>query len=91
MLQELKQIWESKLTASKAIEPLADPAETQIQNKVQQSKLLAYFFIITCIHITFCLQGQQSNASSSASNQAATQPGSAQNKQATGKSFFHTI
>jgi hypothetical protein len=38
VLQELKQIWESKLTASKAIEPLADPAETQIQNKVQQSK-----------------------------------------------------
>jgi len=66
VLQELKQIWESKLTASKAIEPLADPAETQIQNKVQQS--------------------QQSNASSSASNQSATQPGSAQNKQATGNS-----
>ena len=37
VLQELKQIWENKLAASKSIEPLADLAETQLQTKVQQS------------------------------------------------------
>jgi hypothetical protein len=39
---ELKQIWENKLTASKAIDPIVDPAESSLQNKVQQSEF--FFF-----------------------------------------------
>jgi len=35
---ELKQIWENKLAASKAIEPIPDAAETNLQNKVTQGE-----------------------------------------------------
>lgn len=38
VLMELKQIWENKLTASKAIDPIVDPAESSLQNKVQQTQ-----------------------------------------------------
>ena len=38
VLQELKQIWENKLAASKVIDPIADPAETSLQNRLQQCK-----------------------------------------------------
>merc|ERR1712071_539582 len=37
VLQELKQIWENKLGASKVIDPITDPAETSLQNRLQQS------------------------------------------------------
>ena len=39
VLQELKQIWENKLGASKVIDPITDPAETSLQNRLQQCKL----------------------------------------------------
>merc|ERR1712071_205780 len=38
VLQELKQIWENKLGASKVIDPITDPAETSLQNRLQQSQ-----------------------------------------------------
>lgn len=41
VLLELKQIWENKLAASKAIDPIPDPAEASLQNKIQQSMILS--------------------------------------------------
>lgn len=38
VLLELKQIWENKLAASKAIDPIPDPAEASLQNKIQQNQ-----------------------------------------------------
>lgn len=38
VLLELKQIWENKLAASKAIDPVPDPAEASLQNRVQQNQ-----------------------------------------------------
>jgi len=38
VLTELKQLWENKLTASKAIDPVLDQAELSIQNRVQKSE-----------------------------------------------------
>ena len=38
VLTELKQLWVNKLTASKAIDPVLDPAELSIQNRVQKSE-----------------------------------------------------
>ena len=40
VLTELKQLWENKLTASKAIDPVLDPAEMSLQNRVQKSELI---------------------------------------------------
>ncbi len=39
VLMELKQIWENRLTATKVIDPILDPAELSLQNKVQKSEL----------------------------------------------------
>lgn len=38
VLLELKQNWEAKLSASKAIDPVTDLAEASLQNKLQQSQ-----------------------------------------------------
>lgn len=38
VLLELKQNWENKLQSSKAIDPVTDPAEASLQNKLQQSQ-----------------------------------------------------
>lgn len=37
VLLELKQNWETKLSASKAIDPVTDPAEASLQKQLQQS------------------------------------------------------
>ena len=39
VLLELKQNWETKLSASKVIDPVTDPAEASLQSKLQQSIL----------------------------------------------------
>ena len=52
VLMELKQIWENKLTASKAIDPIVDPAESSLQNKVQQSELA--LLMMNCNNLTNC-------------------------------------
>lgn len=44
VLLELKQIWENKLAASKAIEPLTDPAESSLQNKISQCNFQNHFY-----------------------------------------------
>ena len=38
VLQKLKQMWETKLMASKAVEPVADPAKTALQGRVQHGQ-----------------------------------------------------
>ena len=52
VLQELKQIWETKLMASKAIEPAPDPAETALQGRVQHgaSSVSTAFVTISFFH-----------------------------------------
>lgn len=40
VLLELKQNWENKLQSSKAIDPVTDPAEASLQNKLQQRSSL---------------------------------------------------
>ena len=69
VLLELKQIWENKLSATKAIEPLTDPAEASLQNKISQSKYNSHVFYTPDSNQIICwlyLSAQQSAATTSA-------------------------
>ena len=89
VLQEMKQIWENKLAASKVIEPLADPAETLLQNKLQQGNrckdlLIQMYFVCASAHLFIYITVQQSNSSSSSAANSGNQQTASQNKQTAG-------
>lgn len=89
VLLELKQIWENKLAASKAIDPLTDPAEASLQNKVAQSELDD---ILNQneekqpihLHVSFWTLAQQSSTASASG--ATNQPASSGKQPVSGKS-----
>ncbi|XP_032780061.1 transcription initiation factor IIA subunit 1 isoform X1 [Daphnia magna] len=69
VLLELKQNWENKLQSSKAIDPVTDPAEASLQNKLQQRSSLP------------TKTGQQTSSAANATNATSQPAASSQAKQ----------
>lgn len=55
VLIELKQLWENKLTSSKAIDPVLDPAEMSLQNRLQRSEFNSNSYLLKLKFSNFCL------------------------------------